>query len=264
LVRPFKISADWDSTKLVAVVAGTPSTNGGRLTAAMIPAELTGMLFTAAGTNDGGLRVATIPAELTGMLFTAAGTNDGGLIVATIPAELTGMLFTAAGTNGGGLIVATIPAELTGMLFTASSTNGDGGLIVPTIPAELIIMLSTAFDGDNPRIWSFLEPLRPALSLPLMVVATRAATAKHATRILRGVIEKVMVERSGDVKTIESINYGYKHKSICSSTVGDSGTANASLVFPRPINDLQQKDSRFVMYIVYVHDESGGAGASEQ
>jgi hypothetical protein len=80
-----------------------------------------------------------------------------------------------------------------------------GGLTVAMIANELAIMLSTAFDGDNPTSWSFLEPLRPALSLPLplsMVVATRAATAKHAAIILRGV-ETVMVEISGGAETIE-------------------------------------------------------------
>ncbi len=53
--------------------------------------------------------------------------------------------------------------------------------------------------------WSFLaEPLRPALFLLLpllMKVFTKAATAKHATIILRGA-EKVMVERR-DAETIE-------------------------------------------------------------
>jgi homoserine dehydrogenase len=73
--------------------------------------------------------------------------------------------------------------------------GGGGGKIEAMILFELPIMLATVSAGESPTgIWSFLEPLRPALSLPFMVVATnKAATAKHATMILRGV-EKVMVE----------------------------------------------------------------------
>jgi hypothetical protein len=238
LVRPLKISADWASTALVALVAGPSGADGVGLRAAMIPAELAEMLFTVPGPNDGrlaamipaelavmlstdaGLRAAMIPAELAEMLFTVPGPNDGrlaamipaelavmlstdaGLRAAMIPAELAEMLFTVAGPNDGRL-AAMIPAELAVMLFTAAGPYD--GRVAAMIPNEFEIMLFTAPDEDNPRSWSFLEPLRPALSLPLMVVATRAATAQHAARILRGVIiEKVVVERSGDAKTIGS------------------------------------------------------------
>jgi hypothetical protein len=71
--------------------------------------------------------------------------------------------------------------------------GGGGGTIDAMITFELKKMLVTASPGESPT-WSFLEPLRPALSLPFMVATTnKAATAKHTTIILMGVA-KVMAE----------------------------------------------------------------------
>jgi hypothetical protein len=95
------------------------------------------------------------------------------------------------------VLVALAAGVSTALVAVAGGFNGGGGLRVMTIPNELAIMLLTAFDGVY---WSCLEPLRPALSLPLIAVATKAATAKHATIILRGA-EKVMAKR--DAETIE-------------------------------------------------------------
>ena len=153
---------------------------------------------------DGGIRIICCLVQITAInpIRTIGINLDLNLGIPAIIIANDGYNIIAAGTNGGGgLRVARIPAELAGMLLTAAGTNG-GGLIVATIPNELAIMLFTAFDGEN---WSFREPLRPPLSLPLMAVATRAATAKHATVILMGV-DKVMVERS-DAESIECENY---------------------------------------------------------
>jgi hypothetical protein len=52
--------------------------------------------------------------------------------------------------------------------------------------------------------------LRPALSLPLMVVANKATTVKHATIILMGV-ERGMIERRKSQtvsKSCEEVGFG--------------------------------------------------------
>jgi hypothetical protein len=86
------------------------------------------------------------------------------------------------------------------LIAIAALPGGGGataaGLMEAMIAFELAKMLLITTDGGAPtNCWSFLDPLRPALALlPLMAVATKAATAKQATMILKGV-EKVMVER---------------------------------------------------------------------
>jgi hypothetical protein len=83
------------------------------------------------------------------------------------------------------------------------------GLREAMIAFELAIMLFDArfgFTGGttkNPG-WSFLDPLRPALFTlpPLMVVATKAATAKHATIIFMGVERVMLMVGKGKFKLV--------------------------------------------------------------
>jgi hypothetical protein len=130
------------------------------------------------------------------------GGGGGGLIVLMILAELKIALLEANAASPG-----MMPrADWTSTLLIASvdgdgGGGGGGGLIVLMILAELKTTLFTAWVGRLPTNWSFLEPLRPALSLPLMEVATKAATAKQATIILMGE-ERVMVGNVGNVKLV--------------------------------------------------------------
>jgi hypothetical protein len=118
--------------------------------------------------------------------------GGGGLIVLMILFELKTRLFTV--WSSFVLVVRAVLLLSTSLIANVDSdvcTGGGGaekGLRVVLMPFELKRMPSTTL---SPR---FLEPLRPALLLPVMEVATKAAMAKQATIILMGV-ERVMLER---------------------------------------------------------------------
>jgi hypothetical protein len=98
-----------------------------------------------------------------------------------------------------------------GLLFKAEMATMLPANIVPApgtgiteerMVFELARMLLIVRSEAALLIWSFLDPLRPTLFLlPLMAVAIKAATAKHATTILTGVDRVMMKIR--DAETIE-------------------------------------------------------------
>jgi hypothetical protein len=68
-----------------------------------------------------------------------------------------------------------------------------GGAVLVNENEGVSFAADVGFKELRKSVDSFLDPLRPALSLPLILaVATNAATTKHATIILKG-IERVMV-----------------------------------------------------------------------
>jgi hypothetical protein len=102
-----------------------------------------------------------------------------------------------------------IAAGFNGTATTGAAGGGLRGVRIPSLRVRPLIV-NPADDGGggilSKIVVSDLEPLRPALSLPLIEVATRAATAKHATMILRG-REKVMVEKRSNVKIMTNFSF---------------------------------------------------------